>query len=58
MEYAIKAVHSTYWERDPVVKNPMIASAVYSQNEAARRIIHENLRRIRDSITANDLILK
>jgi len=57
MEMAIQAVHATYCEAHPVISKPLTVSAQYSKNESARRIIHENLRKIRDSLTANDKLI-
>jgi len=58
MEYAIQAVHSTYYEAHPVTSKPLTASAQYSQEQCKKRILHSELAKIGESVRGEHLILR
>lgn len=58
MQYAITCIQTDRAVIHPVTVKPLTASAQYSQNESARKIIHNELARIGQSVRCEDRILK
>ncbi len=57
MEYAINAVFPNKYEAHPPTAKPMAASASYSLEQCKKRILHNELIKIRESIQASDKLL-